>query len=381
MATKYSQGGWYDGRQFWDGVLGAPGVVMDPSSPGYLKPVSSEVNKQSDAAQGYTPGTIDAYLAQLRGISNTPISAVDGSELSGVDGIGAGGSSAMGGLSLQGIYDEAYKTAGISDLQKQYDDIQAEIDAKNQALADKTNSINENPWGAEGTRIGKVRRLTEYANDSISVLQQKQANLATKINQAKADVETKLNLATKQQELNKDMLSTFNSLLSMGALDSASSDDIAQFARQTGLPTSFLASAIKQNADKGAETKLIESTDDNGNVTVSLVSIKDGKLEVTGKQNLGAVGKGRATTASAIKSDAIATAAAILDTLKNSYGHVSPSDWATIRSAALQSGLTAQDFNNNFSSYTDPNRTDFSSAYGFDLKSRGASQYQIIGQE
>jgi hypothetical protein len=365
---------------------------MDPNAVGFNKPVSSEVNRQSDTAQGLPQGTIDAYLANLRGQPggtagintatgastevNTSLSA-SGSGAAGADGSGTGA------INLQGIYDQAYKDAGITDLQAKYDAVQADINAKKAAVAQQISSINENPWGSEATRTGKISKLNTDLNNTLSVLQEQQANLGTQINTAKAGVDTKLNLATKQYDINQQSrsqaITLFNNLLSSGALQGATPDQLAQFARETGISLAFLQKAVTTGAK--ADTKLIESTDNNGNVTVALATIQNGQLTISGKQNLGQIGKGTSPTAAGTKGAAIGEATQILDQMKNSYGHVSPADWATVRSAALQSGLTAQEFNQNFAAYTDPNRGDFSTAYGFDVKQRGASQFQVINQQ
>lgn len=62
-AGGFQNGGWYEGRQYWNGSFGAPGVINNPNQVGAGQPVSSEVNRQSDVAQGLPVGTIDNYLA------------------------------------------------------------------------------------------------------------------------------------------------------------------------------------------------------------------------------------------------------------------------------------------------------------------------------
>lgn len=56
--------GWYSGYQFYNGSFAPKAGMIHPNSPqqGAGQPVSAEVNKQSDAAQGLTPGTIQAYV-------------------------------------------------------------------------------------------------------------------------------------------------------------------------------------------------------------------------------------------------------------------------------------------------------------------------------
>lgn len=72
-----TNGGWYGGKQYWNGVLGPAGVIINPNQQGYNQPVSSEVNKQSDAAQGLAPGTIDSYVAAGGGDAGAAYSGGD----------------------------------------------------------------------------------------------------------------------------------------------------------------------------------------------------------------------------------------------------------------------------------------------------------------
>lgn len=383
------EGEWYDARRFLNGNL----LGVNEYEPG--KFTSPEVNAQSAAAQGVSVPKFNQYLVDQANKVNQDLSAAGlGGGAANAGGASGGGSgSTIGGqagstgpINLQNIYDQAYQTAGITQLQEQANVIQKELTKRAQALSDAKANINENPFYAEGNRTGAIAKLEQDAENDMNVLINQKAVLQGQIDSAKSDVETKLNIATKQFDINSasatQALNQFNTLLSAGALDNASASDLAQFSAATGISSSMINSAVKLSQAKNVESKMIETTDDNGNVTVSLVQIKDGQMAVVSKQSLGNIGKssGSGTSASALKVQAIGDAAAILDTMKNSYGHVAPSDWATVRSAALQSGLTAQDFNSNFSSYTDPNRADFNSSYGFDIKSRGANQYQILNQ-
>lgn len=388
--TGFEQGGWYSGRQYWGGTLSDVGTIHPSSNQiGAGQAVSAEVNAQSAAAQGVSVPQFNAYLSGQRIKQQQLPAGGGGTTMPNEGGMGAmntmdtvppSGSSGGAGfmapatINLQSLYDTAYKDSGILALQD-------EMNQKSKALIEQSKMINENPYFAEATRVGKIAKLEETANKELTRLQ-------NEIAQKKADVDTKLGIATKQFDMNQSAsnqaLNQFNTLLSSGALDNASGADLAQFSAATGLPSSFIQSAVRLSKQKNVESKLIEATDDYGNVTVSLVQIKDGQMTVVGKQSLGKIAGSKSTGGTSqanIKMTAISTASQILDNLKNPYGHVSPEDWQTVRSAAFQSGLTAQEFNNNFSSYTDPNRGDFASSYGFDLKSRGASQYQILGQD
>lgn len=60
----FQQGGWYEGRQYWNGTLSAPGVINSQSDQvGAGKAVSAEVNAASAKAQGVSTKTFNTYLA------------------------------------------------------------------------------------------------------------------------------------------------------------------------------------------------------------------------------------------------------------------------------------------------------------------------------
>lgn len=66
-AGGFQQGGWYSGRQYWNGTLSAPGVINSQSDQqGAGQAVSNEVNNQSAQQQGVSQPQFSAYLA------NTP---------------------------------------------------------------------------------------------------------------------------------------------------------------------------------------------------------------------------------------------------------------------------------------------------------------------
>lgn len=279
-------GGWYDGQQFWNGTLSSPGVINAASNQiGAGQAVSSEVNRQSDVAQGLAPGTIDAYLARQRqtaptGQSMTPTTG----GLSSTTGVSTAGSGAGIGMTapqtidLAGIYNNLYSSSGVSELQTQLSNAEKSY---NEAVS----KINDNPFLSEATRVGRIQKLTtDYTNST--------ANLRNDVATKQADIETQLNLQTKQFDINsqaaKDALTQFNNLLSMGALTNASGEDIANLTRSTGLSSSIIQNAIQSANKTKAETQVIQNEDDNGNVTVSVINKDTG--EIISQNSLGQVG-------------------------------------------------------------------------------------------
>lgn len=74
QTVQASQGGWYDGQQFWGGTLSQPGQINSQSDQiGAGQMVSKEVNAQSAVAQGVTPSNFESYLSTQRNIlANSP---------------------------------------------------------------------------------------------------------------------------------------------------------------------------------------------------------------------------------------------------------------------------------------------------------------------
>lgn len=60
----FATGGWYSGRQYWNGTFSDPGVIHPGSNQsGAGSPVSNEVNSQSASAQGVSVQNFNEYLA------------------------------------------------------------------------------------------------------------------------------------------------------------------------------------------------------------------------------------------------------------------------------------------------------------------------------
>ena len=112
--------GWYNGYQYYQGSFAPQAGMIHPNSPqqGAGQKVSSEVNRQSDAAQGNKPGTIDAYVAQQNtsqpGWGNTST----GSGLSGMSGM----TGAPQTPNLEETYKNLFETEEMRAMQKKIAD-------------------------------------------------------------------------------------------------------------------------------------------------------------------------------------------------------------------------------------------------------------------
>jgi hypothetical protein len=181
-------------------------------------------------------------------------------------------------LNLPDLYKSLTADSGISN-------IEADLSKKTQEYNDAISQINDNPFLSEATRVGRIQKLTTDFNN-------RTANLKNDISTRKADVETQLNLQSKQFDINNQMtqqaVSQFNTLLSLGALDNASFEDISNITRSTGLSSQMIQSAI--NTAKTARQKKEEiptqmvSFDDGTNTGFALINTQTG--DVINKQNI-----------------------------------------------------------------------------------------------
>lgn len=152
-AGGFQQGGWYQGRQFWNGTLSPPGVINSQSNQqGAGQAVSAEVVAASNIDQGLAPGTNEAFLAQQQQIINP-----------------------------SGIPNAAGAVGAISDSQKAYDELNSSMNNK-RAEADKRRSeVNENPFLAEASRVGRIAKIDSLLNDSLATDQIQLTNLEKKV--------------------------------------------------------------------------------------------------------------------------------------------------------------------------------------------------------
>lgn len=267
----FQQGGWYSGRQYWNGTLSDPGVIHPESNQvGAGNAVSAEVNAQSAAAQGVTPQQLNSYLDMQRNnqsASGFPAGSGQGFGASGAN-TGAGvGASTPQALNLTNLYDNLYKNSGVSDLEKS-------LSEKEKQYAEVKAGINDNPWLSEATRLGRVAKLDEkYQNEAQSL----KNDIATK----KADIETKLNLELKQFDINsqaaQQALNQFNTLLQMGALDNASGEDIANITRSTGISSNAIYSAINAKKQNDIQTTM-QTIDDGTSIKAVVINSKTGEI-------------------------------------------------------------------------------------------------------
>ena len=212
--------------------------------------------KQVESAKQSLKSNTTASTKQFLGIGGETGGETITSLAGGTTSLNGGASSS--GTNLQSIYDTALNNSGLTELQKQLAEKQSARDA---ALAD----INDNPFYTEATRVGKAAKVTQASQNDLNTLQDQ-------IDSAKADAQVRLSIANQQFNIDdkayQNNLQKLNMLISSGAINNASSSEVAQIARATGLTTSMIK-AIQQKATvSGMKPTVNTSTDDNGNVTI-----------------------------------------------------------------------------------------------------------------
>lgn len=255
-AGGFQQGGWYSGRQYWNGTLSDPGAIHEQSNQqGAGQAVSNEVIAQTN------PNNV-AYVEQERQkAAANPVQAVASTmptpqTSGGFSQAATAGASVMpqAAINLPEIYKGLYQSSGIQAKEDQYSQMEREfIEAKGK--------INDNPFLSEATRVGREAKLQKLFDE-------RTANIRNEIATKKADIEMQLNLQTKQFDINSQQaqlaLSQFNSLVEMGALNNASGEDLANITRSTGLSSQAIQAAIQANKVKGY-TSSTQTFDDGTN--------------------------------------------------------------------------------------------------------------------
>lgn len=286
-----NQGGWYDGQQYWNGTLSAPGVINSQSDQiGAGQAVSQEVVQQTNPNNWEY---LQKQKQQQQQPSGTPSGGSTPRPMAAGGGAGAGGGvpamAAQPSINLPSLYDSLYKNSGITEVEGKIAEINKNLNAKQQAHNTAINNSNDNPFLSEASRVGRNEKLKQsyessIAND-INQLNTAKNDIATR----KADIETKLNLELKQFDINSQQaqqaLSQFNTLLSMGALDGASGEDIANITRQTGLSSTMINNAITAKNKKQVETSIM-NFDDGTNQGFVVIDKSTG--EIIARENIAA---------------------------------------------------------------------------------------------
>ena len=271
QTTVAQNGGWYDGQQYWNGSLGGAGVGNNPNQTdiyGKAAPTQNAADaafiaKQQASPSGQPSGTPAPAQAGNAGTGAVSPSTSTGS---GADIAGLMGTNAPT-LNLPDLYNTLSDKAGISKME-------SDLTTKETAYNDAMSKINDNPYLSEGDRTGRGEKLTTDYNNDIKTTQDA-------MTMAKQDVQTQLDLQTKQFDINSQQatqaLSEFNTLLSSGALDGATGNDIAAITKATGISSGMVQAAITAQTAKDTPTSLT-TVDDGTNQYAVLINTKTGAV-------------------------------------------------------------------------------------------------------
>lgn len=251
---------------------------------GYEISKSKELGKAVDLIKVQSPSGYDSKQVES---AKLKLSSSTKPETQARLGISGGSSSGMGTgfstgsiapINLNTMYDQAMNDPALKALQ---DELIAKKTARDSAEAD----INDNPFYTEATRVGRLAKLSEKADDEINTLQ-------SQIDGKKADALVKINIATQQYDIEskayQQNLDKLNTLISSGAIVGASSKDISQIALATGMSTDMVRSIVDTTKKNQRQTQVVTATDDNGNVTVAVIDSQTG--ERISQNSLGAIG-------------------------------------------------------------------------------------------
>lgn len=271
----FQQGGWYEGRQYWNGTFSDPGVIHPWSNQiGAGQEVSKEVVQQTN------PANWD-YLQKLKQQPQpTPVMTVNQSNsnvsysntLSG----SMGSTSNISGLlnqiqqptiDIKGIYENLFNQSGIKDLQDKLSQLEKDYNTQ-------ISKINDNPFLSEANRVGRARKLTE---DFQREYQRISGEIATK----KADIETQLNIQLKQFDINSEQArqarEQLNFLLQSGLLAGATDQDIANITKATGISSEMIKAAIQKQKEENKKT-VVKEWDDGVNQGFVVIDSLTGEI-------------------------------------------------------------------------------------------------------
>jgi len=181
-------------------------------------------------------------------------------------------------INLPQLFEQGIAESGVGELETR-------LSTMEKSFIEAKGEINDNPFLSEATRVGREAKIEK-------LFAERTANIRGDIAIKRADVETMLNLQLKQFDIQsqqaRDSLNQFNVLLSAGALDNASGEDIANITRSTGISSNMIKSAI-QASKKSKEKEISTSTisfDDGVNQGFAVINTQTG--EIISKQNVAA---------------------------------------------------------------------------------------------
>ena len=408
----FQQGGWYEGRQYWNGSFSEKGQIHSASDQvGAGKAVSKEVLGQTDVAAGQAVGTNYNYLygkqsqpsskeqvsPYLNTVQSSAFSA-DGApevKIPTMDELKTtlapeGGRPEL--INRVAEYEKLREQQGVAGLEQQQTSLKAQLEEEAAVLRAQRFDEEGKPVAlnviagrvteeerAYNERIDAVNRqlntINDQLNTSYSVINMYMgfigADYQDAVTQYNEDFSNNLsmyNIITGARKEARSIyesdraaasanLTTMTNLITSGNLDYNSlapeqKTNIAKLEVQAGLPIGFTANL---KLDEGARE--VFRTENKGVVQIG-VRNADGTVSVQtyGTKISGDTDDEGYETPTAQEAQSALIGKAKEAGVINSYGHISPEDMEKMRQAWYAEGLTEEDFNKRFSPYIDPNR-------------------------
>lgn len=107
--------------------------------------------------------------------------------------------------STQDLYNNAYKSAGLSDLKAKIDAKLSELNARQQIYIDKAGTLNENPFLSEASRVGRLRTLDDKRLADIGNLNNEVQSLSDLYNNGISEVNSVVGRTTQDFSNNQQI--------------------------------------------------------------------------------------------------------------------------------------------------------------------------------
>ena len=360
--SGFGNGAWIGSRMLWNGTLSEAGQIHpDSGMQGAGQDVSKEVVQQTN------PANWDYIQKQKQQAQQKPATPA----YTAPQGQGTGGGTGGGGgailpapapvINLNDIYKNLYASSGITGVEQSIAELEKQLTGMSEGYNKATSNINDNPFLSEATRVGRNQKLNIDYQNSAKTLQDQLMSKKNDISTKKADIETQLNIQMKQFDIDSEVArqarEQFNMLLSSGALDGATGDDIANITRSTGISSSMIYSAVNARKQKDLQTSTIQY-DDGTNQGFAIINSQTGEIisrQVVAPSKPAAA---KATTDSEEKSyymNALredASSGAVLSQVFNTYsGFLEPDLIYQLYNSSSKYGADTGDYNKLVKSY------------------------------
>jgi len=394
VTADFQEGGWYSGRQYWNGTLSAPGVINSQSNQqGAGQAVSTEVVKQTNPAnvsyiqsqqggQTSTPTTkesvtpyLNDYQSSLYNASTAPETRIQSTEE--VKAQLTAGLVKPEPLNRVAEFEKLRTDQGVADTEKSLATLKDQITAEQDMLRQQR-GIEEGKPVPMGVISGRISEEERVANVRLDALGRQQARLVDELNTKYNVINTYMNfkgldyqdavqaydteykqnlqiydiIAGQRKEARsayeydqnsaKANLQVYMNAITSGNLTYNDMDDsqklmVNKLEIQSGLPVGFIS-----NLQMSAKDRIMGISEDKTQAWV-LDENNNMKIIQTGLRSSG--GSNTSTTAN---KTAIQSMAKSLSEAGGDDGIVSPDEWNQARQIWINAGYKAEDFDKAF---------------------------------